>query len=42
MKRTDRRRQILEAYASMLETHPGKRVTTAALASQINVSEAAR
>ena len=41
MKRTDRRRQILEAYAAMLETNPGKRVTTAALASEINVSEAA-
>ncbi|MCY3813341.1 MAG: nucleoid occlusion factor SlmA [Gammaproteobacteria bacterium] len=41
MNRTDRRRQILEAYAAMLETHPGKRVTTAALASEINVSEAA-
>ena len=41
MNRTDRRRQILEAYASMLETHPGKRVTTAALASEIQVSEAA-
>ena len=41
MKRTDRRRQILEAYASMLETHPGKRVTTKALASEIRVSEAA-
>lgn len=39
MSRTDRRRQILEAYASMLETHPGQRVTTAALASQMNVSE---
>ena len=41
MSRPDRRRQILEAYAAMLETHPGERITTAALASEIKVSEGA-
>lgn len=41
MNRGGRRQQILEAYAAMLETHPGERITTAALARQINVSEAA-
>ena len=41
MSRPDRRREILEAYAAMLETHPGERITTAALAGQLRVSEGA-
>ena len=36
-----RRQQILEALATMLETRPGSRITTAALAEQVGVSEAA-
>ena len=36
-----RREQILQALAHMLETKPGNRITTAALASQVGVSEAA-
>lgn len=36
-----RRQQILEALASMLEASPGARITTAALASEVGVSEAA-
>lgn len=36
-----RRQQILEALATMLEESPGVRVTTAALAKQVGVSEAA-
>ncbi len=36
-----RRLQILEALASMLEESPGARITTAALARQVGVSEAA-
>ncbi len=36
-----RRQQILEALALMLETSPGARITTAALAKQVGVSEAA-
>lgn len=39
--RSNRRQEILEAFALMLETHPGSRITTAALASQVGVSEAA-
>jgi TetR/AcrR family transcriptional regulator len=39
--RTNRRQEILEAFALMLETHPGSRITTAALAAQVGVSEAA-
>jgi TetR/AcrR family transcriptional regulator len=39
--RTNRRQEILEAFALMLETHPGGRITTAALAAQVGVSEAA-
>ena len=39
--RTDRREQILQAFAAMLETHPGSRITTAALARHVGVSEAA-
>lgn len=36
-----RRQQILEAFAHMLEVSPGARITTAALAKQVGVSEAA-
>ncbi len=36
-----RRQQILEAFASMLKTSPGARITTAALAREVGVSEAA-
>lgn len=36
-----RRQQILESLASMLEASPGARITTAALAKQVGVSEAA-
>ncbi|MDE0036464.1 MAG: nucleoid occlusion factor SlmA [Gammaproteobacteria bacterium] len=39
--RPNRREQILQAFAAMLETHPGSRITTAALAKHIGVSEAA-
>ena len=41
MNRTDRRQQILQAYAAMLEAQPGERITTKALATEIHVSEAA-
>ncbi len=40
MPRTNRRAEILEAFAAMLETSAG-RVTTAALAAKVGVSEAA-
>lgn len=36
-----RREQILQTFATMLETHPGSRITTAALAREVGVSEAA-
>ncbi|HHI93063.1 MAG TPA: nucleoid occlusion factor SlmA [Gammaproteobacteria bacterium] len=36
-----RAQQILEALAYQLETHPGQRITTAALAKEVGVSEAA-
>jgi len=36
-----RAQQILEALAHQLETHPGQRITTAALAKEVGVSEAA-
>jgi TetR/AcrR family transcriptional regulator len=36
-----RGQQILEALAQQLESHPGQRITTAALAKQVGVSEAA-
>jgi len=38
---TTRARQILEALARQLEIHPGQRITTAALAKEVGVSEAA-
>lgn len=37
----NRAQQILEALARQLETHPGQRITTAALAKEVGVSEAA-
>jgi TetR/AcrR family transcriptional regulator len=37
----NRRQEILQAFAMMLETHPGSRITTAGLASHMGVSEAA-
>lgn len=36
-----RREQILQALVEMLETHPGQSITTAKLAKQVGVSEAA-
>lgn len=36
-----RRQQILEALAHMLEVAPGERITTAGLAKEVGVSEAA-
>jgi TetR/AcrR family transcriptional regulator len=41
VSRGERRQQILEAFALMLEAAPGSRITTAALARQVGVSEAA-
>lgn len=40
-RKTQRRQQILEALAQMLEANPGNRITTAGLAAQVGVSEAA-
>ena len=40
-KRSNRRGQILQALAGMLESSPGQRITTAKLAEQVGVSEAA-
>ncbi len=40
-KRPSRRDEILQALATMLETHPGGRITTAKLAAEVGVSEAA-
>lgn len=40
-RKTQRRQQILEALAQMLEANPGNRITTAGLANQVGVSEAA-
>lgn len=39
--KSKRAQQILEALARQLETHPGQRITTAALAKEVGVSEAA-
>lgn len=39
--RASRKQHILQSFAAMLETHPGGRITTAALARQVGVSEAA-
>lgn len=41
MAKPNRRAQILEAFALMLHQHPGGRITTAGLAAQVGVSEAA-
>jgi TetR/AcrR family transcriptional regulator len=40
-KKSSRRQQILEALAHMLEMSPGERITTAGLAKNVGVSEAA-
>ncbi|WP_049723256.1 nucleoid occlusion factor SlmA [Gilvimarinus polysaccharolyticus] len=40
-QKVSRRQQILESLATMLETSPGARITTAALAREVGVSEAA-
>ncbi|OUS27311.1 nucleoid occlusion factor SlmA [Gammaproteobacteria bacterium 45_16_T64] len=40
-KKISRKEQILQALASMLEASPGGRITTAALAKEVGVSEAA-
>ena len=40
-KKINRRAQILQALASMLQTNPGQRITTAKLAAHVGVSEAA-
>lgn len=40
-RNAQRRQQILEALAQMLEDNPGDRITTARLAAQVGVSEAA-
>ena len=39
--KVSRREQILQALAQMLESRPGGRITTAALAAEVGVSEAA-
>jgi len=41
MAKSNRRQEILQAFALMLENRPGARITTAALAAQVGVSEAA-
>ena len=41
IKKVSRRQQILEALAHMLEASPGERITTAKLAKEVGVSEAA-
>ena len=40
-KKINRRAQILQALASMLQTNPGQRITTAKLAAHVGVSESA-
>ena len=40
-KRSNRKEQILQALAQMLETSAGQRITTAKLAAEVGVSEAA-
>ncbi|MFT5483526.1 MAG: TetR/AcrR family transcriptional regulator [Halieaceae bacterium] len=40
-KKPFRKQQILEALATMLEANPGQRITTAKLAQEVGVSEAA-
>lgn len=41
IKKVSRRQQILQALAHMLEASPGERITTARLAKEVGVSEAA-
>ena len=41
MSKINRRQQILESLALMLQERPGNRITTASLAAQVGVSEAA-
>ena len=41
MTKPNRKEEILQALATMLETQPGARIATAALAKQVGVSEAA-
>jgi|SRR5690554_574241 len=41
VRKTSRKEQILQSLAQMLESGPGERITTAALARQVGVSEAA-
>ena len=41
MAKSNRRQEILQAFAQMLENKPGSRITTAALAAEVGVSEAA-
>lgn len=41
IKKVSRREQILQALAHMLEVSPGERITTARLAKEVGVSEAA-
>ncbi len=41
LAKTPRRQQILQCLAQMLEASPGERITTAALAREVGVSEAA-
>lgn len=41
VRKTSRKEQILQALAQMLENGPGERITTAALAREVGVSEAA-
>ena len=40
-KKKSRKEHILQSLAHMLETHPGQRITTAKLAAEVGVSEAA-
>lgn len=40
-ERTNRKQQILQCLADMLESSPGERITTASLAKKVGVSEAA-
>lgn len=40
-KKSNRKEEILQALAQMLETSPGQRITTAKLAAEVGVSEAA-
>jgi len=41
VKKPNRKEDILQALAAMLQSHAGQRITTAALAAQVGVSEAA-